>query len=126
MVSHIEERYDIVLSSLTVSKTTQGWWYDLFEAIIDNKSSEEFKREQVAKSGDQHFQQNFGNEFLGSSATLVAGSALKNITPVKDEEIIFNNIFSGLRQFEEPKKGNVCEWIHGINCMDTHPLMPTR
>lgn len=35
LVSHIEEQYDVVLSSLTVSKTTQGWWYDLFEAIID-------------------------------------------------------------------------------------------
>jgi hypothetical protein len=70
------------------------------------KSPEQFKKEQVAKSGDQHFQQNFGNEFLGSSATLVSGTALKNIVPVKDEDIIFNSIFSGLRQFEEPKKGH--------------------
>jgi len=70
------------------------------------KPPEQFKKEQVAKSGDQHFQQNFGNEFLGSSATLVSGTALKNIVPIKDEEIVFNDIFAGLRQFEEIKKGH--------------------
>ena len=35
LVGYVEERYNIFLSSLTVSKTTQGWWYDLFEAILD-------------------------------------------------------------------------------------------
>jgi hypothetical protein len=70
------------------------------------KLPEEFKREQVAKSGDQHFQQNFGNEFLGSSATLVNGTALKNITPMKDEEIIFNSLFNGLKIFEDVKEGH--------------------
>lgn len=33
----VEEKYSILLSTLTVSKTIQGWWHHLFEAII-NKS----------------------------------------------------------------------------------------
>lgn len=37
LTGYVEEKYQIILSSLTVSKTTQGWWYDLFEAIV-NKS----------------------------------------------------------------------------------------
>lgn len=35
LAGYVEEHYNIFLSSLTVSKTTQGWWYDLFEAILD-------------------------------------------------------------------------------------------
>jgi len=35
LAGYVEEKYNIYLSSLTVSKTTQGWWYDLFEAILD-------------------------------------------------------------------------------------------
>lgn len=71
-----------------------------------NKAPEQFKAEQVAKSGDQHFQQNFGNEFLGSSATLVSGTALKNIVPLNDEEIVYNSLFHGLRIFNEPEEGH--------------------
>ncbi len=70
------------------------------------KSPEQFKLEQVAKSGDQHFQQNFGNEFLGSSATLISGTTLKNITPVNDDNIIFNTLFHGLRIFNEVEVGH--------------------
>ena len=32
---YVEEKFQIVLSPLTVSKTTQGWWYPLFQAILD-------------------------------------------------------------------------------------------
>jgi hypothetical protein len=34
LAGYVEEYYNIFLSSLTVSKTTQGWWYALFEAIL--------------------------------------------------------------------------------------------
>ena len=70
------------------------------------KTSEEFMTEQVAKNGLTHFNQNFGNEFLGSSHTLVNGTVLKNISYMKDEDIIFNSLFNGLRIFEEPKEGH--------------------
>jgi len=70
------------------------------------KTSDEFKAEQVAKNGLTHFNQNFGNEFLGSSHTLISGTTLKNINYMKDEDIIFNSLFEGLRIFEEPKPGH--------------------
>lgn len=53
------------------------------------------------------------NTFHGSSATLINGSILKNIVPAKDEDIIFNSIFEGLRIFEEPQKNH-----HYILTMD--------
>jgi len=70
------------------------------------KTPEEFKTEQVAKNGLTHFNQNFGNEFLGSSHTLISGTTLKSISFMKDEEIIHNSLFDGLRIFEEPKQGH--------------------
>ena len=70
------------------------------------KTPEEFKAEQVAKNGLTHFNQNFGNEFLGSSHTLISGTTLKSINYMNDEDIIFNSLFDGLRIFEEPKSGH--------------------
>jgi hypothetical protein len=70
------------------------------------KTSEEFKEEQVAKNGLMHFNQNFGNEFLGSSATLISGTKLKSIKYMNDDDIIFNSLFEGLKIFEEPIPGH--------------------
>lgn len=69
-------------------------------------SHEKFKAKEVAKNGLTHFNQNFGNEFLGSSATLISGTTLKSMSFYKDEDIIFNSLFYGLRIFEEPKPGH--------------------
>ena len=35
IAGYAEEKFQIILSPLTVSKTTQGWWYSLFSAILD-------------------------------------------------------------------------------------------
>jgi len=70
------------------------------------KTSDEFKAEQVAKNGLTHFNQNFGNKFLGSSHTLISGEKLKNINYVKDDDIIFNSLFNGLKIYEEPIPGH--------------------
>ena len=70
------------------------------------KTPEEFKAEQVAKNGLIYFNQNFGNEFLGSSHTLISGTTLKNISFMKDEDIIHDSLFNGLRIFEEPKSNH--------------------
>lgn len=67
---------------------------------------EEFKDKEVRKSGELYFQQNFGNNFLGSSATLVSSEALKNIDTLEDDDIIFNTLFDGLRIFNEPEQGH--------------------
>lgn len=68
------------------------------------KEPEQFKEEQIAKKGQLFWKQNFGNEFLGSSRTLVNGTALKNIDCMSDNEIIYNSIFEGLRIFNKPEK----------------------
>jgi len=70
------------------------------------KTPQEFKDEQIAKNGSIHFSQNFGNNFLGSSYTLVSGEKLKSINYVKDEDIIFNSLFNGLKIYEEPIPGH--------------------
>ena len=70
------------------------------------KSSDTFKAEQVAKNGLMHFNQNFGNEFLGSSSTLISGTKLKSINFTKDDDIIFNSLFEGLKIYEEPIPGH--------------------
>lgn len=70
------------------------------------KTPEEFKKEIIAKNGQMFFEQNFGNSFLGSSATLISGSALKNIQTMEEDEIIFDDIFDGLRMFEEVQPGH--------------------
>lgn len=70
------------------------------------KAPEQFMKEQIAKNGRLFWNQNFGNEFLGSSNTLVNGSALKNIKYMKDDDIIFNSIFDGLRIFNEPEENH--------------------
>jgi len=67
------------------------------------KTPDEFKAEIIAKNGEMFFQQNFGNSFLGSSKTLIDSQALKNIEPMDDDEILFDNVFNGLRIFKEPK-----------------------
>ncbi len=69
------------------------------------KPPEQFKKEQIAKNGILYWQQNFGNEFLGSSSTLISGEFLRNLKPFKEEEIIFNSLFNGLRIFKEPEPG---------------------
>ena len=53
-----------------------------------------------------YFEQNFGGEFLGSSATLITGSTLKALTWVEEDEITFNKIFNRLRIFNEPEVGH--------------------
>jgi len=70
------------------------------------KTPEEFKAEQIAKNGSIHFAQNFGNEFAGSSATLISGTKLKSISYTKDDDIIFNSLFEGLKIYEEPIPGH--------------------
>jgi len=66
------------------------------------KEPEVFMKEQIAKNGQLFWNQNFGNEFLGSSSTLINGTTLKNIDFMQDDDIIFNSLFEGLRIFEEP------------------------
>lgn len=70
------------------------------------KDPEVFKKEQIAKNGTIFWNQNFGGEFLGSSATLINGTVLKNIIPVEDDDIIYDTLFDGLRIFDKPKNGH--------------------
>jgi hypothetical protein len=67
---------------------------------------EEFKQDIIRKHGKLYFQQNYGNEFLGSSSTLVIAEKLQNLEPITEDNVIHNKIFNGLRIFEEVKKGH--------------------
>lgn len=63
---------------------------------------EEYKREKIKKEGKLWFAQNFELAFLGSSNTLIESTALQNLIPQDEDQIIFNSLFSGLRIFEKP------------------------
>ena len=74
---------------------------------------EEYKREKIKKEGKLWFAQNFELAFLGSSNTLIESTALQNLIPQDDDQIIFNSLFSGLRIFEKPIDGH--SYIIGVD-----------
>jgi hypothetical protein len=63
---------------------------------------EEWKQQQIANIGQKNFDQEFNTEFLGSSETLISGSALSNFVnkrPIKS--------INSLDIYEEPKEENL-------------------
>lgn len=64
--------------------------------------SEEFKDSVVRKHGMVYFEQNYGNNFLGSSYTLISTEKMKEMTP-KEPEMIRDN---KLNIYEYPQKGH--------------------
>ena len=74
---------------------------------------EEYKEKQIKKNGRKWFAQNFELAFLGSSNTLIESTALQNLIPQDEDQIIFNSLFSGLRIFEKPIDGH--SYIIGVD-----------
>ena len=77
------------------------------------KDPDDFKAEIIKKNGKQFFAQNYALEFLGSSSTLISGEALKTLTPMKDEEVLYNTLFAGLRIFKDPEVGH--SYVLGVD-----------
>ena len=77
------------------------------------KDPDDFKAEIIKKNGKQFFAQNYALEFLGSSSTLISSEALKTLTPMKDEEVLYNTLFDGLRIFKEPEAGH--SYVLGVD-----------
>lgn len=77
------------------------------------KDTDDFKAEIIKKNGKQFFAQNYALEFLGSSSTLLSSEALKTLTPMKDEEVLYNTLFDGLRIFKEPEAGH--SYVLGVD-----------
>lgn len=77
------------------------------------KDPDDFKAEIIKKNGKQFFAQNYALEFLGSSATLISSEALKTLKPMKDEEVLYNTLFAGLRIFKEPEAGH--SYVLGVD-----------
>lgn len=63
---------------------------------------EEFKKKIIAKHGDVYFEQNYGNNFMGSSHTLVSASKLNSLIHDEPEEIRDGK----LKVYQKPIKGN--------------------
>lgn len=77
------------------------------------KDPDDFKAEIIKKNGKQFFAQNYALEFLGSSSTLISSEALKTLTPMKDEEVLYNTLFDGLRIFKDPEAGH--SYVLGVD-----------
>ena len=115
-VENAEEFFSAVFPTVTAGNTTKiiisstanglNLFYKIWKDSIEGKNSflpikvdwwehpdrdEKWKNEQLAILGEHKFAQEYGNEFLGSSNTLIAGHKLKELsyeTPVKfDNEI---------------------------------------
>ena len=74
---------------------------------------EDFKMSEISTNGRQYFAQNYELTFLGSSNTLIESTALQNLIPQDEDQIIFNSLFSGLRIFEKPIDGH--SYIIGVD-----------
>ena len=74
---------------------------------------EDFKMSEISTNGRQYFAQNYELAFLGSSNTLIESTALQNLIPRDEDQIIFNSLFSGLRIFEKPIDGH--SYIIGVD-----------
>lgn len=73
---------------------------------------EKWKEEIIAGNSIQYFNQNFGNEFLGSSTTLIDTHTLKNL-PVMDP-IKYSKVgVHGMRVFEQPIEGH--NYVIGVD-----------
>ena len=87
---------------------SEAFWAEVprFHKNGKPKTHDDFKKEVIDKEGIKFFEQNHGNEFLGSSSTLVSGDTLKSLTHIDDDNIIFDMIIEGLRVFYEPEDGH--------------------
>lgn len=65
-------------------------------------SPEEFKEKIIKKHGEVYFQQNYGNEFIGSSYTLISADKLKELSPVDS----ITTMAPGLKVYVKPIQGH--------------------
>jgi hypothetical protein len=79
-------------------------WRDVprFDSKGNIKDPEVFKNEIIRKHGEIYFNQNYGNDFVGSSYTLLSSDTLKNL---ESQEPI-NLITPGLKIYKKPQKGH--------------------
>jgi len=73
------------------------------------KSPEKFREEIVASKGELFFQQAYGNDFLGSSNTLISPEKLESLVAIEPETIKDNK----LNIYEHPIKGH--KYIMGVD-----------
>lgn len=61
---------------------------------------EKWKEDTIANTSERQFAQEFGNDFFGSSKTLIDGKVLMGLLPEKPKTITYNEAF---RVYEEPQ-----------------------
>ena len=113
-------------TKIVVSSTPNGLntFYKLWKDSLDGKNDftpfkvdwwefeerdEDWKRRQLEILGEHGFAQEYGNEFLGSSNTLIAGHKLRDLTyetPIKSDNEI--------KILEEPKPEN--KYVAVVDC----------
>jgi hypothetical protein len=106
-------------SNIVMTSTANGYnhWFDIVDKARRGKSNyvnlemdwwevpgrdEDFKRKIIEDEGIIHWNQNYGNEFIGSSKTLLEADALLKLTENTTQPIFVNG---DLRIYSQPKKG---------------------
>ena len=107
-------------SQIIISSTANGLnhFYQMVKSAKNNVSGykynemqwwevpgrdEKWRESVIAQNSEIYFNQNFGNEFLGSSSTLIDSLVLKNLPIVNPSKYTREGIH-GIRTFDWPKK----------------------
>lgn len=107
-------------SKIIITSTPNGlnYFHKLWKDAEENRSDfvsyeiswdkvpgrdEKWKRKQIALLGEHGFRQEYGNEFLGSSNTLISGNVLQSLTWETPLTISDDNVWKIL---EQPKEGH--------------------
>lgn len=73
---------------------------------------EEWRKQIISDNGLIYFNQNFGNEFIGSSSTLIDSGVLKNL-PVDDPILYSKEGIHNIRVYEGPQPGH--NYVIGVD-----------
>lgn len=73
---------------------------------------EEWRKSVIAQNGEIYFNQNFGNEFIGSASTLVDAGVLKNL-PIEKPIRTKKEGIQGIRVFEAPQPNR--KYVMGVD-----------
>jgi hypothetical protein len=116
-------------SQIIISSTANGLnhFYQMIKSAKEKKSSykynemhwsevpgrdNDWRLKIIEDNGLIYFNQNFGNEFVGSSSTLIDGGVLKNI-PIEEPLTYSSQGIHGIRVYERPIKGH--NYILGVD-----------
>jgi len=103
-LNHWYEIVEGAKKNLNGYKFHQAFWYDVprYDKSGNILTNDEFQRQVIAKHGEVYWQQNYENNAMGSSHTLINAEKLKEFNSI--EPIL--TISPGLKIYKKPQEGH--------------------